>query len=304
MDKAIARQPLISIIMPAYNAGRFIDDAIRSVKAQHYNHWELIVIDDGSVDGTAAIVKQHRQADGRVVYHYQSNAGLGGARNTGLKLASGEWIGFLDADDLWTADKLQQQVDVMEATGADVIFSEGYYLHESGEMKPYSSLHGIYEGGAMYRSLMVHNSIAVLSVLIRKAIVSQIGLQETHGLARGCEDWDYWLRACRANALFYGIAKPLFMYRLHAAAMSNDHVRMRIAGAYVLAKNFNAKQLPEGPRRKIKKTLLSAAKLMIGHIRGKNIPYSASCVKLLLKIFSISGGAIPAMMKRRHATIR
>jgi teichuronic acid biosynthesis glycosyltransferase TuaG len=210
MVKDLKNQQLISIIMPAYNAERFISEAILSVIAQTYNHWELIVIDDGSVDHTGLIVIQLQQTDKRIIYRYQANQKLGCARNTGLLMASGEWIGFLDSDDLWLENKLEQQVKIIDSTNADVIFSEGFFYDDkSQELTPYTSLHGWYKASAMYNALMLHNSIPVLSVLIRKTLVNRIGLQDTNRLANGCEDWDYWLRASLIDASFYGITKLL-----------------------------------------------------------------------------------------------
>src|ERR1700759_692275 len=99
-------EPLVSVITPAYNAGNFIHETIDSVIAQTYTNWELIIIDDGSTDNTAAIVKQYVVRDSRIKYLYQQNGKQGKARNNGMTHSSGTIIAFLDADDTWTPHKL------------------------------------------------------------------------------------------------------------------------------------------------------------------------------------------------------
>src|SRR5262249_23306047 len=104
---------VVSIIMPAYNAGKYIADSIQSVLAQTYSDWELIVVDDGSADNTASIVQQFVTRDSRINYFFQENGRLGKARNTGIKEARGALIAFLDSDDLWLETKLELQLQAM-----------------------------------------------------------------------------------------------------------------------------------------------------------------------------------------------
>ena len=117
---------LVSIIMPAYNAEKYIADSIRSVLAQTYSNWELIVVDDGSTDRTANIVREFAGHDSRVRYIFQENGRLGKARNTGIANAAGSLIAFLDSDDLWIPRKLQMQLQAMSENSADVVFSNAY----------------------------------------------------------------------------------------------------------------------------------------------------------------------------------
>jgi glycosyltransferase involved in cell wall biosynthesis len=90
-------QPLISVIIPCYNYGAYIRDAIDSVRAQTYQNWEMLLVDDGSKDNTAAIAQEYVAQDARISYHFQANQGLSAARNTGLGLAKGEYVQLLDA---------------------------------------------------------------------------------------------------------------------------------------------------------------------------------------------------------------
>ena len=113
-------RPLISTIVPVYNGAPYLADALESVLSQEYRPLELVVVDDGSVDGSAEIARAY---GGRIRYHYQPNRGAGAARNAGVDLATGEYFAFLDADDLWTAGKLERQMKALDADGsADMAF--------------------------------------------------------------------------------------------------------------------------------------------------------------------------------------
>src|SRR5258705_4662408 len=116
----------VSVIMPAFNAEKFIKDAIISVTRQTYPHWELIVIDDGSTDSTAAIVKEYASLDDRIKYVHQENAGQGQARNHGLKVAKGHYVAFLDADDQWLPEMLLTLVITIFRHKADIVFFDCY----------------------------------------------------------------------------------------------------------------------------------------------------------------------------------
>ena len=113
-------KPLISVMIPVYNCDRYLGEAIESVLSQTYRPLEIIIIDDGSTDGSAAVAKRFMP---HIHYYYQANAGIGSARNKGIELAQGSFFAFLDADDLWSKDKLAQQMAALEAhPGVDVVF--------------------------------------------------------------------------------------------------------------------------------------------------------------------------------------
>ena len=294
------QQDLISIIMPAYNASAFIKDSIESVLQQTYHNWELIVIDDGSTDDTAPIIKSYQERDSRIIYHYQENQRLGAARNTGFRLATSTWIAFLDADDLWMSDKLEIQIDAAAShqIPLDVIFTSGYYLtgHE-GELKPYDCLSGFYTGQDLYPVLMKHNYIPVLSVMMRRAFLMQIGWQDTTPIVYGNEDWDYWLRACRAGGNFLGLGQRLFKYRVHDNAMSAKRAAMLVASLYVICKNYHKALLSTDDQlyhqRMLQEKIPFIAK------RALKTGLNSSVVGLLFRMLSISFP--PAFMfKKKH----
>src|ERR1051325_4147820 len=123
-------QHRVSIIMPAYNAGRYVEEAIRSVVGQSYADWELIVVDDGSTDETANIVRAYTATDNRVRYLHQENGRQGKARNTGVANSTGSLVAFLDADDLWLSEKLELQVHALQEMEADLVYSAGFVFVE------------------------------------------------------------------------------------------------------------------------------------------------------------------------------
>ena len=111
MQTTPIHHPLISVIIPAYNAQDFIQKALDSVLAQSYSHYEVLIVNDGSTDNTEALVKTYH--DPRVKLISQSNGGLSNARNTGIKNAKGNYLAFLDADDYWIAEKLEKQIEIL-----------------------------------------------------------------------------------------------------------------------------------------------------------------------------------------------
>jgi glycosyltransferase involved in cell wall biosynthesis len=243
--------------MPAYNAETYIADAIRSVMAQTYKDWELIVVDDGSTDNTANIVKEIKLRDNRIKYVYQQNKRLSAARNTGIINSKGSWIAFLDSDDLWKPEKLQKQIEVaLQTTDVDVIYSDGYTFDDDDltSLKYYLIKLGRFTGEEMYKLEFENNYIPVLSAVVRKSFIDKVGWQDE--TLNACEDWDYWLRMSRAGAKFFGMPEKLFYYRRHGKSMSADTLLMDLAKATILLKNFEKVRFSPLETRKIFKTLI------------------------------------------------
>jgi len=209
---------LVSVIMPAYNAAPFIQDAVESLLAQTYRSWELWVIDDGSTDRTLEIIEAFE--DPRIFVKSQSNQGVSAARNLGLEAARGEWVAFLDADDLWLPHKLEAQLK--KADGRQVLVY-GDYLTLSGEKTTHQDQLGLCPDfpreGYLYDSLIQHDYIGTLSVLAPKEAVDQIG-----GFDPGLHapaDWDYWIRLSVGREWVY-VDEPVAIYRDHSKGISKD----------------------------------------------------------------------------------
>jgi teichuronic acid biosynthesis glycosyltransferase TuaG len=213
--------PLVSVVMPAFNAGRHIAQSIESVLGQTFGGWELIVVDDGSTDDTAEVSRRFAAADGRVRYFRRTNGGQAAARNTGLAHARGRVVAFLDADDLWLPDKLAAQVAVLEESGADFVYCDGYVFSDDGadtSEKHFHALPGPTPGAEMFRTLFGANHVGTLTVLVRRAALDAVGLFDEGRAYQNCEDYDLWLRLAKHGARFYGMTERLVRYRRHAAA--------------------------------------------------------------------------------------
>ena len=251
--KPVEFNPIISIIMPAYNAESFIAGSIESVINQTYRNWELLIINDGSTDRTQTIAENYSEKDNRIKVINQPNKRLGGARNTGIKNSSGEWIAFLDSDDLWASNKLQRQLEeAFRHSGASVIYSNGYIFNGDNlkDLVTYPTKSGSFSANDMYQMEYQANYIPVLAVLVKKELVDRIGYQEERIFFYGCEDWDFWLRAAKLNAVFLGLEDYLFFYRRHGANMSSNSIQMRIAQAAVWIKNYSEETLNQEIKRK------------------------------------------------------
>ncbi len=215
----IKNDELISIVMPAYNCEKYITESINSVINQSYKNWELLVLDDGSKDETLNIINEFGQKDSRIkVFPNGKNMGVSATRNRGIDLATGNWIAFLDSDDMWTTDKLENQLAIVEEKLAEFVFSGASYIDESG--RPYK---GIFEVPEMvtYKKLRNHNVISCSSVLVKKKYFENIKMEkdEMH------EDFAVWLRILKLGINAYGVNKPLLIYRISKNSKSGNKLK-------------------------------------------------------------------------------
>jgi len=249
--------PLISIIMPAYNAEKYIEESILSAVNQTYQNWELIIINDGSTDSTRTIAEKFSSRDKRIKVINQQNKRLAAARNIGIKNSTGQWIAFLDADDIWAPSKLEKQVELSEKLPhIDVLYTDGWIFKydDLSNVTPYSIKKGEFTSDEMYLLEYTGNYIPVISVMAKRDIIGKIGFPEEDIFFFGCEDWDCWLRMAKAGANFYGMDENLFYYRRHDSNMSGKS--LQIAQAATLLRNFsdNLKD-KEATRSELKKLI-------------------------------------------------
>lgn len=168
---AADRQPLVSVIMPAYNAEKYIGEAIASVCAQTYENWELLILDDGSGDRTAEIAQAYAQLDARIrVLRNPQNMGAAKTRNRGFDIAKGEWIALLDSDDVWHSDKLEKQLAVAGRAGVDIIYCSYALVNESGaHLSDY-----IVPETTSYDAMLRESVLSCSTVLLRQLILFPI----------------------------------------------------------------------------------------------------------------------------------
>jgi glycosyltransferase involved in cell wall biosynthesis len=229
---------IISVIIPAYNAEKTIIDTVNSVLKQTFLDWELIVINDGSTDRTLKLLLGVN--DARLKVYSYPNGGLSLARNRGINLAKGEYISFLDADDLWTPDKLELQLAALKNhPEAGLAYSWIYSMDEKGES--FFPGHSVYLSGNVYAQLLVNNFIVNGSncLVLRQAIES---VGEFDPSMDGTADWDYWLRLA-AGWQFVLVPKFQIFYRASSSAMSTNVEYMEQCILKTIEKAFQAAPL-------------------------------------------------------------
>jgi len=221
--------PSVTVVIPAYNAERFIVQALDSVCAQTYGDFEIIVVDDGSTDDTKGVAEAYARRDSRVKVLQQPNQGVGAARNAAIQIARGKYVAPLDADDIWFPTKLENQVAFLEEKGPDWGFAYCWSktIDEEGEVISYSR--PCTHSGNIFHPLFHLNFIGNGSVpLFRTDIVRKLGgylTREQQGGAQGCEDW-YLMLNVSARCQAGGVPSHLVGYRSSGDSMSQNVMQM------------------------------------------------------------------------------
>ncbi len=216
--------PQISIIIPAYNAQQTILETIASVQEQTFQDWELIVVNDGSKDRTLEVLRTLNEPRLRVFSY--TNGGVCKARDRGFAQAQGEYIAFLDADDLWLPEKLELQLKALQKNpSASVAYSWTCFMDEQPEKVLFHYSAPYKFTGNVYRQLLISDFIhSGSNTLIRKAAIEAVGSFDPN--CPGCADWDYWLRLA-AQGEFVVVPKHHILYRRRAGSMSTNVAKMR-----------------------------------------------------------------------------
>jgi glycosyltransferase involved in cell wall biosynthesis len=214
----------VSIVMPAFNAARFVGTAIDSVLAQSLPDWELIVVDDGSTDATGSEVERFR--DQRIRLVREVHSGLPAvARNRGIAESSGTYVAFLDADDAWLPAKLERQLAVFASSPTvGLVHCAASYLDESGFAPRLMA-----EPADTLLALLQENFIYNSSVVVRRPVLDEHGVFDTDPALRGAEDYELWLRLAPVVEFTY-VPERLLLYRRHGDGVSADEPRNRAAG--------------------------------------------------------------------------
>lgn len=280
--------PNISICIPAYHAATFLPETLASIAAQTYGDWELIVVEDGSDDGTRLIVAKFSETvPQKVTYlRHDVNRGLSETRNTAFRTAQGDWFALIDADDVWATDHLMGLVEQQRASGADFVWSTSrvfdsdtgktMYLREA----PRGEIERI--GEKLFRGELV---IQPSAVLFRNSIVTEIGGFDPSFPI--CNDQDYWLRAAEAGVRFAGVSNATCHYRKHADAMSNKSAELIAESGRVKSQFRRWNELPRGLRIKVPAVELFHAARM----SRRSHPISAICLLFEAVTFLIQSTA-------------
>lgn len=288
----------VSVIIPVYNASNYVAKAINSVLAQGYNNYEIIVVDDGSTDETREVLNGYED---RIRYVYQNNAGPAKARNTGIKQARGDYITFLDADDLWLPDKLEKQLsffnihpqyslvftDMQHIVGANVIHKS--YLKE----KNYQYL----SSGSIYENLLRECFIFTPTVMVKRECLERVGFFNEN--LRIAEDYDLWLRIADKFQIGF-LDQPLVIRNRHKNNLTEDRYLYIISGIQMMEELYR-KDKGSKRRKKIIEEELGKRYFALGYYFFdlgqqkeaqynflKSLKYSIQSIRPLLYLLSCS----------------
>ena len=206
---------LVSIITPVHNAEKFLEQCMASVRSQSYPNWEHILVNDCSTDNSLAIIQKHAVADKRIRYvTLEKNSGAGIARNKAIEIAKGDYIAFLDSDDLWFPEKLKRQLEFMQANNFAFTFTSYYRIDEDGKR-----LSGKVRAKPVmtYKKALYKNPIGCLTVIYS---VDFFGKQYMPAI-RKRQDYALWLKLLKqTNA--YGLDECLSSYRMGNKSISSN----------------------------------------------------------------------------------
>ena len=209
--------PKVSVIMPAYNAASTILESIDSVFAQTYHNWELIIVDDCSFDFTNEIALRATVTDSRIrLIKNDKNMGVASSRNISISLAQGDWLAFLDSDDMWLPEKLERQLDFAKKTNAAITYTATAYIDTNGKKKKYI-LPAEYK--LQLKDLLRRNIMTCSSVLVKKEYMQPFPPGFLH------EDYATWIEIVKKTGCAYGLNEPLTMYRISETSKSYNRIK-------------------------------------------------------------------------------
>lgn len=250
-------KPTVSVIIPVYNGGGEVRRAIDSALGQKNTNVEVIVLNDGSKDETASVLAEYGD---QIRAINQQNSGLSRTRNSGIVLAAGEWVAFLDHDDYWKPDKLSLQLKAAERTGFDVVYTNAGNFGKVARVAELRSEPKAMAEGDLWQRLMLENFIVLSSVMIRRTVIQDIGGFDT-SLA-SVEDWDLWLKLAARGVRFAAVGEPVTMYQWRAGSMSKNYELMRSTRQIIIKRALEsdrAKSLPWSVRRRAQANIESCS---------------------------------------------
>ena len=258
--------PTVSVIMAAYNHAGYIAQAITSVLSQSWHDLELIVIDDGSTDRTREVVAAFADP---VRYIYQENQGQGGARNTGIAHARGEFVSFLDDDDLWLPGCLETVVAVLRSRPeVGALYASCQVIDGAGNRLP-QIMSRVVEPGEMYATLVEGGWFPPLVVTVRKSVLDDVGPLDLS--LRGTDDWELWLRVASKH-VFVGISDVVALYRMHGGGLSANTEHMLHDKIKAIAKHFGPEEGDPSTWPAIRRRAYGGAYRLAGlaHLEARN----------------------------------
>jgi glycosyltransferase involved in cell wall biosynthesis len=297
---------MVSIIIPAYNMALYIGESLDSVFAQTYANFEVIVVNDGSLD-TPELENVLQPYLDRIVYITQENRGLAGARNTGIGVAKGTLTALLDADDIWLPRYLEEQTRyLVENPDKDLVYCDAEFFGEGITPGQFYMQANANSGEATAEALISKRCTVFVSVTARTAVLREIGFDES---LRSCEDFDCWIRMTAAGHKIGYQRKVLARYRRHAASLSANPTRMGEFNLRVLNKALSL--FPQGSteslatisaieRKNAEIAMINAKLAMLNrdseaavrHFTAANEYYRSGKTDLIIRALKLAPGAL------------
>ena len=207
---------LVSVITPVYNAEKYLKESIESVLSQTYHYIEMILVDDCSKDNSADIIREYQTKYSQIKYYIQhKNMGAGYARNKALELANGQYVAFLDADDIWLPNKLEKQISLMKEKKSPFSYTAIEMIDERGNL--IKGKRNVVES-INYNFLLSNTMIATSTVVIDRTILGDFRMH----LRRGGQDYATWLRLLKSGYIAVGVNEVLNKYRIGHNSLSSN----------------------------------------------------------------------------------
>jgi len=255
---------MVSIVTPAYNAASVIAETLQSVRSQTFTYFEVLILDDGSTDDTRGIVQSFCDADLRFRLLPLHHVGLSAARNAGIKQSRGQWIAFLDADDVWLPEKLAHQMELIRSgPDLDLVFTNYHFWDGTRDLRLRTFYDGMADKNEILPRLIDRCTYLVSAVIVRADLFKRVGVFDE--ALPCCEDWDLWLRMAESGITVAGIEKPLVRYRRWPGNLSKKRLIMHENKVVVLEKNLHHSRHPAA-RRAYERAIANArARLELVH---------------------------------------
>jgi glycosyltransferase involved in cell wall biosynthesis len=234
----------VSIIIPASNAASVIVETLESLRLQTFQDFEALIVDDGSTDDTAAIAQNFCEANPRFFLIRQGNGGVSAARNTAITRARGEWLAFLDADDVWLPRKLERQMELSrQDPRANFLFTNYFYWDGHRDLHPAFSDEEPLPEGDVTRKLIWADPYGLSTVMIRRQTLLAAGSFDP--AASYSQDWDMFLRICERELWARGVREPLVRYRRWPGSRTTNRLKSAEGNAEVIRRRLHKTTRPD-----------------------------------------------------------
>lgn len=211
-------QPLISVVIPVYNREKSVADSIQSVQEQTFQNWEIVAVDDGSRDGSVAVLKKMAENEPRLRVISQRNTGAQAARNNGIRNSHGRWVAFLDSDDQFLVNSLQVRLDAAEREGAEVVASSCLRINEDGTKSVYNDP----LRGNAYPTLLKAPTVTFPGLLVSKKALEEIGYLDES--IKAYQEWDTAIRLAKKFPFAF-VDEPTFQYDCRGSDTMSKQMR-------------------------------------------------------------------------------